>query len=450
MAVVAELDDEALTRMVRAGDERAVEELYRRHHPALLTFTRRTTSDLQLAEDLASEAFARTLRTVRSGVAGPSASWRPYLYAVARNTAAEWANADRRLILTAEFREDDLTVAGPEPADDLAGHAYRSLPPRWQTVLWHTLIEGEPPEQVAGVLGTTPGNVNVLAFRAREGLRKAYLAEHFAGASPQCRTYAEPLAAAVRKKKRLPRALRDHLASCPRCALAYHELLDLNTTLRAAVPIALLALGTAGHAKATSAGLLGWTVSGAVAAAAVAVGVVAITASPSPEPELAPVQALPSPVVTAASPTPAVRTQTPQPTRIPGARLAFAGRCIGTAGGKVIALPCGDPRTAWRKQGPNDRFQLVHVLTRRCLTAAELYDTVSFYGGIRAVRTAACSSAPGQRWNNPRFTDGIPRLVSLPTGWSLSLGKEFAKRPPTAFILYSAYTDSSDQRVTLK
>nr|BFE84246.1 hypothetical protein GCM10020093_068470 [Planobispora longispora] len=149
-------DDSALTRLVRAGDSHAVAELYERHHAAVLAFARRLCPDPYTAEDLASEAFARTLRTVRTGAAGPSGGWRPYLYAVVRNTAAEWAHSDQRRVLTAEFREDDLTVAGPEPPDDLVTRAYRSLPPRWQTVLWHTVIEDEEPEQIAKILGITP------------------------------------------------------------------------------------------------------------------------------------------------------------------------------------------------------------------------------------------------------------------------------------------------------
>ncbi|OUC96355.1 RNA polymerase sigma factor, partial [Streptosporangium minutum] len=249
-----ESDDPALTRLVRAGDDRAVSELYERHHPAVIAFARRLCRDPHTAEDLASEAFARTLRTVRNGLAGPTGDWRPYLYAVVRNTAAEWARSDQRSVPTDEFREDDLTTAAPEPPDDLVTRAYRSLPRRWQTVLWHTLIEDEEPERVAKILGITPGNVGVLAFRAREGLRKAYLAAHVSSASPRCQEYAEPLAAIVRKRSgRLPRALRAHLESCASCARAHTELLDLNATLRAALPIALFPLAL-GAGKWTGAG----------------------------------------------------------------------------------------------------------------------------------------------------------------------------------------------------
>ncbi|NUW34617.1 sigma-70 family RNA polymerase sigma factor [Nonomuraea sp. SMC257] len=286
-------EDAALTQRVRAGDSHAAAELYERHHAAVLAFARRLSPDPNAAEDLASEAFTRTLRTVRTGAGGPSGGWRPYLYAVVRNTAVEWARIDQRLILTDEFTAEafaDLPAAEPEIADDLVVRAYRSLPPRWQTVLWHTLIEEEDPEQVARILGITPGNVSVLAFRAREGLRKAYLAAHVAAGSPECRSFADRMAAAVRKPGgRMPRALRAHLDTCPSCARALVELRDLNSTLRAALPIVLLplALGKATTAKG-AAGLSGWAIPAMTAAAATAAVALALTLPPEPVPSPAP------------------------------------------------------------------------------------------------------------------------------------------------------------------
>ncbi|MFI6731470.1 sigma-70 family RNA polymerase sigma factor [Nonomuraea sp. NPDC050451] len=464
------IEDTALTRLVRAGDSRAIAELHERHHAAVLALARRLCPDPQTAEDLASEAFVRTLRTVRSGTAGPEGPWRPYLYAVVRNTAAEWARRDQRLVLTPEFGEDALTAEAPEPPDHLVARAYRSLPPRWQTVLWHTLIEEETPEQVAQILGITTGNVNVLAFRAREGLRKAYLAAHMAGASPECRVYAEPLAAAVRRKTGwLPRSLRAHLVSCPSCTQAYGELLDLNTTLRAALPIWVLplAMGAVGKAKGLSAGGLGWVIPASITTAVAATAAVVLMALP---PDPSPPAAAQPTLKSSASPVPTPKpkktqiptpepTKTPKPTptptrkptprAVPGTRIVHAGRCVGVISGQIAAPACTDARTAWRTQGEPQGFQLVNIVSGLCLTAGEKYDDVAFNGGgMRAVRLSRCSDAPAQRWHRPIFSDGVPRLISVSSGMAFSIGKEFAgKRPPTAFILYGAYTESLDQQI---
>jgi hypothetical protein len=60
----------------------------------------------------------------------------------------------------------------------LIAPAFDTLPERWRTVLWHTEVEGESPSQVGPLLGLTPNGVLALAYRAREGLRQAYLQVH--------------------------------------------------------------------------------------------------------------------------------------------------------------------------------------------------------------------------------------------------------------------------------
>ena len=57
----------------------------------------------------------------------------------------------------------------------MIARAFASLPERWQAVLWHTEIEGARPADVAPLLGLTANGVAALAYRAREGLRQAYL-----------------------------------------------------------------------------------------------------------------------------------------------------------------------------------------------------------------------------------------------------------------------------------
>ncbi|MEV0197168.1 hypothetical protein [Nonomuraea sp. NPDC050691] len=261
---------------------------------------------------------------------------------------------------------------------------------------------------------------------------------------------------------------RAHLESCPNCARAYGELLDLNTRLRAALPFAALplAMGAVGKAKAASAGGLGWAIPASIASAVTVTAAVVVTTlppDPSPPPDPRPSTAAQPTLSTSPkpkpTPTPKKKTpkSTPTPTRkptpraVPGTRINYAGRCVGVISGRIAAARCADARTAWRTKGDPGRFQLVNNVSGLCLTAGEKYDNVAFNGGgMRAVRLSRCSDAPAQRWDSPTFSDGVPRLISVPYGMALSIGKEFVgKRPPTAFILYGAYTGSSEQRITL-
>jgi len=220
--------------------------LYRRHHQATLSYARTCCRALHDAEDLASEAFIRTFQAVRAG-GGPRGPWRPYLLTVVRHTALEWSEGDRQILLTADFESwrQHAPMADPQwhvvAREDrqLLVRSFRRLPERWQTVLWHTLVEEEPPQRVASLLGISPSGVTSLAFRAREGLRESYLQSHLESATnDRCRHFSAMIGASVRRGGVRGHALARHLAECAFCAHAYKELLGLNAAMRTANPTA--------------------------------------------------------------------------------------------------------------------------------------------------------------------------------------------------------------------
>jgi RNA polymerase sigma factor (sigma-70 family) len=256
-------EGELLAR-ARAGDDAAFAELYRRHAAAVRRYARLCCRDPHTADDLTAEVFARALRVVRSG-GGPRSSVRGYLLTMVRHQAAEWGAGDRR----EQPVPDPVGAAGEPPAEgqearladrSMVVRAFRSLPPRWQEVLWHTAVEDEPVHRVAPRLGLTANATAVLAFRAREGLRAAYLQAHVSesltAGRTECGRYAGRLGTYTRKPSRRHgfRQLRRHLAGCPRCRAAYLELVDLNATLRGVFWPAGLAGVAAGAARLAGAG----------------------------------------------------------------------------------------------------------------------------------------------------------------------------------------------------
>ncbi|WP_320779255.1 sigma-70 family RNA polymerase sigma factor [Streptomyces sp. CRN 30] len=280
-----ERSDEALTTALRdGGDTAATEELYRRHAPAVLAYARTCCRDPHTAEDLASEAFARTVQAVREGH-GPVAAWRPYLLAVVRNTAARWAERARRVDLAPDFGEWAATATAhrsPGP-DQMSGEeravraedegmmaaAFRALPERWQAVLWHHVVEEEPTAAVGTLLGLSSSGVASLTARAREGLREAYLAAHArqGAADEECRRCGDRLAAAVRRSRpRRDAHLDRHLERCERCRRAARELTDLNQRLRTVLPGAVLLFGGPAYLEARAAGATAVPATGTAAA----------------------------------------------------------------------------------------------------------------------------------------------------------------------------------------
>lgn len=174
--VIRQLDDAALIDSTRAGDADAYGELYRRHYSAARATAHALTHNATDADDLISEAFARVLRASRSG-GGPAVSFRPYLVAAVRNVFFDRMRSNRELPSDA-VAVDIVSAAdmyGEREDGALAAAALAVLPERWRRVLWYTEVEGLSAAEISPLLGIAPNSVAALAYRAREGLRQAFV-----------------------------------------------------------------------------------------------------------------------------------------------------------------------------------------------------------------------------------------------------------------------------------
>ncbi|MGW4128814.1 sigma-70 family RNA polymerase sigma factor [Amycolatopsis japonica] len=270
--------DTELIKAVRAGRIEDYGQLYERHSGAASNLARQLARSDSEAEDLVSDAFAKVLDTLRQGK-GPDAAFRAYLLTALRHTAYDHTRRNRRVTPTEDMESvavdtlavplADAAVAGLERT--LAARAFARLPERWQDVLWHIEIEGQTPAEVAPLLGLTPNGVSAMAYRAREGLRQAFLEVHLQeNLAPACQTTAGLLGAWARdglaKKARVQ--VEHHLDECEACRTLAAELSDVNTGLRGIIaPIVLggAALGYLATASAKAA-----TAAGATAAAGTA------------------------------------------------------------------------------------------------------------------------------------------------------------------------------------
>ncbi|MFD8146216.1 sigma-70 family RNA polymerase sigma factor [Streptomyces sp. NPDC059708] len=295
-------DAELVARM-RGGDDGAYEELFRRHAEAVRRYARTCCRDAHTADDLTAEVFARTLQAVRGG-AGPDQSVRAYLLTTVRRVAAAWTKTARREHLVEDFAvfaeqaasgaesggalgglsgDDTLELGADvramhEAERSLAMQAFRSLPERWQAVLWHTTVEEASPSAIAPLFGLSANATAVLASRAREGLKQAYLQAHVSSAlsaGGDCARYADRLGAFARGglRMRAERGLRKHLEECAQCRLAAGELKDVNAGIPALLPVTVIGWFAAGYA-AKAAGVVagGVVAAGGAGAAAAAVG----------------------------------------------------------------------------------------------------------------------------------------------------------------------------------
>ena len=250
--------DAELISAVRGGDVDAYGELFQRHVEAARRLARQLVSGPDV-DDLVSEAFAKVMVVLQRG-GGPDLAFRAYLLTAVRRLHVDRIRATARLHPT-----DDLTPFDPGiPFRDTAvegfenaaaARAFASLPERWQLVLWHTEVEGQKPAEVAPLLGLSANSVSALAYRAREGLRQAFLSMHAQDtADASCTWTQEHLGSYVRNglSRRDATRVEGHLRECRRCMAVYLELNEVNSGL--AGLLAPLLLGGAAAAYVASAG----------------------------------------------------------------------------------------------------------------------------------------------------------------------------------------------------
>ncbi|MFF4456482.1 sigma-70 family RNA polymerase sigma factor [Streptomyces goshikiensis] len=450
-------------------------EVFSRHHSAVLAYARTCCRDVATAKDLASEAFARTYRAVAWG-AGPEHAWRPYLLTCVRRVATDWMRRSARTQLSDDFEKwagdlcDGQDVEGAvlsAEEESLVLRAYRSLPERWQAVLWHAVVEHEPATETARRLGISAGGVGSLAARAREGLREAYLRAHLdQSASDECRHYGGLLAAALRRPAtRVTRDLGRHLRACPDCARAERDLRHVNRSLGALLPAGILlwspgsffaSAGGHGAAHVAAAGKLGgmkvaaarfgstkWTVAAAAVAGTMtafvllptegepgpAVPPAPLAASPNPDPVPTPHPeasgtpfvsvgvamsgtAAPSPVVAtsaAASPVPSASASVPASPSPSTGRAGSAlvntasGMCVGLAGNRSD----GPPELQRCTKDPSQGWQRLpagqDTYQLRNTGTGTCLDGTTGGGNVVAVSLRACRSDAGRATQLWRF-----------------------------------------------
>jgi RNA polymerase sigma factor (sigma-70 family) len=229
-----ELDDAILISRTRAGDDDAYSELYRRYEYSAFRLARHL-GRREEADDVVNEAFARVLDLLQRGK-GPTESFRAYLFTTIRHECGARAKQEKRVRPTDDDTQIDSTVefgAGTLDAfeRETVRAAYASLPDRWREVLWALDVDGRKPQEIAALLGLSPNSVSALVYRARAGLREAYLRQHVKAEAPEGDAHTEIRGMFVRVLRRSATArdqerVHSHLASCDACMKVYLELAE--------------------------------------------------------------------------------------------------------------------------------------------------------------------------------------------------------------------------------
>lgn len=206
--------DAQLVAQVRDGDQAAFGALYAAHVRAVNAAVFDRVRDAEARADVVQESFVRALQ--RLDHLRDPASFRPWLLAIARNTAIDHLRAGRGTDAADDEALGALadSVAGPEEFAELAGLAMQvrdglvRLSRRDATALSMAVQLGLSTQELAAALGVSPGAAKVALHRARHRLRQALrlqvLVRSQGGACVELRALydAGELAVAVRHSER--------------------------------------------------------------------------------------------------------------------------------------------------------------------------------------------------------------------------------------------------------
>ena len=183
-----EATDAELVDAVRAGDDTAFEELYRRYQPRITRFVCGMLRDSARCEDIAQEAFMSALRRMRATDA--EINFKPWIYQIARNAAIDSYRRNNHAVEVSMDADDglrasdrtrlvglegspDAALVTKERMDHLQG-AFDELSDVHTQVLVMRELEGMSYREIGQKLDLTRPAVESALFRARRRLETEY------------------------------------------------------------------------------------------------------------------------------------------------------------------------------------------------------------------------------------------------------------------------------------
>jgi len=233
------LCDPSLLGLVRSGQLSAFTELFLRYRNLAAYVARVESDNPSDTDDVVGEAFTSVFQALVAG-RGPVDSFRAYLLTTVRRMAHRRNVQARRSGFLSDFPSMDGDAGYEDPylrslETSSLLEAFRSLPPRWQAVLWYCEVETLKPALVAPIMGMTPNSVSSLLIRARKGLRQAYLQKQvMAAPRDSCAEVSQHFGKFVLNDGRVPGSvrIRRHVDECANCGMALGALREMRGAMK--------------------------------------------------------------------------------------------------------------------------------------------------------------------------------------------------------------------------
>jgi RNA polymerase sigma-70 factor, ECF subfamily len=175
----AALEDAALLDAVKAGDEGALETLYRRYGGSCFSLARRILDDNQLAEDVVQQVFTALWKG--SGFDARRGAVSTWLMSVTHHKSIDVLRREgpRRTRLASEQALLEVAVSGPGPDEEAwmrlraerTRDSLKTLPPEQRELLLLAYYGGYTQSEIAGITGLPLGTVKSRTLTAMRKLR---------------------------------------------------------------------------------------------------------------------------------------------------------------------------------------------------------------------------------------------------------------------------------------
>ncbi|MGY3202133.1 ricin-type beta-trefoil lectin domain protein [Streptomyces sp. TE5632] len=407
--------DIRLTESLRADTSAAysaLQELRARHGPSVLAYARQCTTGDSGARQLAAQAFTDAARETARGT-DPGGPLRHRLLLLTARAAATWATDGRAGGLDPGLHLV-LSSSGPDGPVPSMLAAFRTLPYRAQGLIWYGIVEQEPADRTATLLGLAPQDVAYGTQPALQSLGRACLRSRLAASDdPRCVDFRRLIEEAVRPDGPRDSAdLNTHMARCGHCAAAYEEQRALREAPRTTLAEGLLPWagtsytaplpGPAEPSPGPGTAVGTWPLSRRLVLASTALGVAVVPLlllllSPAGTPaehasEPGPTLAVPPPVTVTATPSP---PPTASATRSPAPSPSKTGRPSPSDTPHPTPSPTPPPTPSATPAYPppgGAYAQVVNLASGLCL------DIDGDLENRTDVVTAPCDSSRSQRW----------------------------------------------------
>ena len=173
-AATVQTVDDTLVARARRGDAAAFTEIFERYHHRIVNYIYGLVHDRELANDLAQDSFLKAYKALPR--MGDDLRLAPWLYRIAGNTAFS-ALRRRNLIRWLPLLNDGIEASSADNAvveAEAVQRALAKLPAKYAAPLLLHSHEGLSCNEIADILGISPGAVKTRLFRAREAFRVAY------------------------------------------------------------------------------------------------------------------------------------------------------------------------------------------------------------------------------------------------------------------------------------